>query len=116
MISTMSHTTIPVQKMQIRDAAGGRRAETAVDEIKDRSQRICDPVLQTLDGSNPVMVYVSNLGYGAGYYDRSLSTHQKIPRIGLAFSCQEYASIPSDKNDIRMNLIITEEGVIRCGS
>ena len=58
----------------------------------------------------------NRLGYGEGYYDRFLCAHPKILRIGLAFSCQEFASIPSDENDIRMNLIVTENGVIRCGS
>ena len=193
----MPHTTPPAKKTQIRDAARERRAEIAHGDIKNRSQRICDQVLEIIDGSNTVMVYVSKppevdtctlitrlidrnghvvvpiierettslrlsylndssvlvestfqvpepvnhelparaedvkavvipmlafdrqgnrLGYGAGYYDRFLCAHPKILRIGLAFSCQEFASIPSDENDIRMNLIVTENGVIRCGS
>jgi len=193
----MPHTTPPAKKTQIRDAARERRAEIAQDDIKNRSQRICDQVLEIIDGSNPVMVYVSKppevdtctlitrligrnghvvvpiierettslrlsyvkdpfvlvqstfhvpepinhdiparpeevkavvipmlafdrqgnrLGYGAGYYDRFLCAHPEIPRIGLAFSCQEFPSVPSDEHDIRMNLIVTENGVIRCGS
>jgi 5-formyltetrahydrofolate cyclo-ligase len=56
----------------------------------------------------------NRLGYGAGYYDRFLCAHPAIKRIGLAFSCQEFASLPSDENDIRMNLIVTENGVITC--
>ena len=57
----------------------------------------------------------NRLGYGAGYYDRFLSAHPAIPRIGLAFSCQEFAAIPGDEHDMKMDLIITENGVIRCG-
>jgi 5-formyltetrahydrofolate cyclo-ligase len=56
----------------------------------------------------------NRLGYGAGYYDRFLSRHPGIRRIGLAFSCQEADSLPCDENDIRMNLVITEKGIIRC--
>jgi 5-formyltetrahydrofolate cyclo-ligase len=56
----------------------------------------------------------NRLGYGAGYYDRFLSCHPGIRRIGLAFSCQEAGSLPCDENDIRMNMIITEKGIIRC--
>lgn len=57
----------------------------------------------------------NRLGYGAGYYDRFLSSHPGIRRIGLAFSCQEAPALPCDENDIRMNLIITEKRIFPCG-
>ncbi|MGA2916997.1 5-formyltetrahydrofolate cyclo-ligase [Methanoregula sp.] len=56
------------------------------------------------------------LGYGAGYYDRFLSANPHLLKIGLAFSCLEAAEIPVDENDVSMDLIITEQGIIRCGS
>ena len=52
------------------------------------------------------------LGYGAGYYDRFLARNPRIRRIGIAFACQEAEKIPCDENDIHMNLIITEEGIV----
>jgi 5-formyltetrahydrofolate cyclo-ligase len=52
------------------------------------------------------------LGYGAGYYDRFLARNPRIRRIGIAFSCQEAEEIPCEANDIHMNLIITEEGIV----
>ena len=58
----------------------------------------------------------NRLGYGAGYYDRFLCSHPGIRRIGLAFSCQEEPSLPADENDVRMNIVITEKGIIRCGN
>ncbi len=57
----------------------------------------------------------NRLGYGAGYYDRFLSGNRDIPRIGLAFACQESESVPSDENDVRMDIIVTEDATIRCG-
>lgn len=53
------------------------------------------------------------LGYGAGYYDRFLSLYPHMQKIGIAFSCQEVDCIPADENDVCMDLIVTEEGVIR---
>jgi len=53
------------------------------------------------------------LGYGAGYYDRFLSTNSHMEKIGVAFSCQEMDVIPADENDIRMDIIVTEKDVIR---
>ena len=58
----------------------------------------------------------NRLGYGAGYYDRFLSANVHITRIGLAFSSLEVTEVPSDANDIRMDVIITEKGIIRCGN
>jgi 5-formyltetrahydrofolate cyclo-ligase len=54
------------------------------------------------------------LGYGAGYYDRFLESNPHLLKIGLAFSCQEAQSLPSDAHDIRMDIIITEDEVIDC--
>jgi len=52
------------------------------------------------------------LGYGAGYYDRFLARNPRIRRIGIAFSCQEAGEVPCDENDIHMNLIVTEDGIV----
>jgi 5-formyltetrahydrofolate cyclo-ligase len=193
----MPHAMTPVQKKTIREVAKKRRATINKDQIKNWSQRICAQVLEMVDRSNPVMVYVSKspevdtctlitsligrngnvivpiiecettslrlsyltdpsvlvestfqvpepvnheipaqadevkvviipmlafdrrgnrLGYGSGYYDRFLCAHPKIHRIGIAFSCQEFEVIPSDENDIRMDLIVTENDILRCGS
>jgi len=54
----------------------------------------------------------SRLGYGAGYYDRFLARNPRIRRIGIAFACQEAGEIPCEANDIHMNLIITEDGIV----
>ena len=54
-------------------------------------------------------------GYGGGFYDRFLS--QEAPqafRIGLAFSFQVLDEVPSEPHDQKMDMIITEETVIRC--
>jgi 5-formyltetrahydrofolate cyclo-ligase len=51
------------------------------------------------------------LGYGAGYYDRFLSAHPRMTKIGVAFSCLEVEAVPADENDVPMDIIVTEEGV-----
>ena len=52
------------------------------------------------------------IGYGAGYYDRFLAKNQKVRKIGIAFACQEYDNLPVDENDIPMDYIITEDGIV----
>jgi 5-formyltetrahydrofolate cyclo-ligase len=56
----------------------------------------------------------NRLGYGAGYYDRFLTTHPHMTRIGIAFACQELREIPTDPTDAGMDLIVTDTGIIRC--
>lgn len=58
----------------------------------------------------------NRLGMGKGYFDRWLSEHQHQldHRIGLAFSCQEATSIPTEAHDIPVHTLITEQGVIAC--
>lgn len=57
----------------------------------------------------------NRLGYGAGYYDRFLAKYPDITRIGLAFACQETSVIPCDTNDVKMDMVVTENGIYRCG-
>ncbi|MGI2031218.1 5-formyltetrahydrofolate cyclo-ligase [Rhizobium panacihumi] len=56
----------------------------------------------------------NRIGYGGGYYDRAIhQMHQKghNPRlIGIAFDCQEVASVPVEPHDIRLDAILTESG------
>ncbi len=54
------------------------------------------------------------IGYGAGYYDRFLSEHSHIKKIGIAYSVQEVPTIPVQDHDIRMDIIVTETSTYRC--
>ncbi|MCL6597825.1 MAG: 5-formyltetrahydrofolate cyclo-ligase [Alicyclobacillus macrosporangiidus] len=61
------------------------------------------------------------LGYGGGYYDRWFaeegSAEGAAPvRIGVCFSCQMAPWLPVDAHDQRVDLVVTEEGVIPCSS
>ncbi len=55
----------------------------------------------------------NRLGYGAGYYDRFLCRYPHPQKIGIAFSCQRAQSIPADDNDVKMDYIVTEKGIIQ---
>lgn len=55
------------------------------------------------------------IGYGAGYYDRFMAKNRHLRKIGVAFACQECEDLPVDENDILMDCIITEDGVVYPG-
>lgn len=55
------------------------------------------------------------LGYGGGYYDRTLEKLRKnaqVRAIGLAFAAQEVPAVPRDGHDQRLDAIATECGLI----
>ncbi len=55
---------------------------------------------------------LNRLGYGGGYYDRYLAKYfkkKKIIKIGIAYSFQKLKKIPTNKYDIRLDHIVTEE-------
>lgn len=52
------------------------------------------------------------LGYGGGYYDRTLAYMQPKPiALGIAFSCQE-CSFLAQEHDVPLDAIINEKGVV----
>lgn len=54
----------------------------------------------------------TRLGYGGGYYDRTLAALPHRPRlVGLAFAAQELAAIPRDRHDFPLDAVVTEDGV-----
>ena len=65
----------------------------------------------------PILAFDRNkyrLGYGKGYYDRYLNKYFKknnnILTVGVAFSFQKHHKLPINKNDVKLNYILTEKG------
>ena len=65
----------------------------------------------------PILAFDRNkyrLGYGKGFYDRYLNKYLKkfsnILTVGVAFSFQKHHKLPIDKNDVKLNYILTEKG------
>jgi 5-formyltetrahydrofolate cyclo-ligase len=55
------------------------------------------------------------LGYGGGYYDRTLAALPTAFRLGVAFAAQEVPSVPAGPHDIPLHAVATEHGTIRFG-
>ncbi|MHB1101491.1 MAG: 5-formyltetrahydrofolate cyclo-ligase [Devosia sp.] len=59
----------------------------------------------------------TRLGYGGGYYDRTLAAISRSPRlIGFAFSAQELNHIPREIHDVPLDAVVTEQGVRHFGA
>lgn len=59
------------------------------------------------------------LGYGGGYYDRTLAELRKgrkaVLAVGVGFAGQRMHPLPRDPHDQRLDWLITEQGARKCG-
>jgi 5-formyltetrahydrofolate cyclo-ligase len=57
------------------------------------------------------------IGYGAGYYDMTIAAlraKKPVTAVGIAFTAQEVAEVPTTPRDVRLDLVLTEAEVIDC--
>ncbi|TCK23233.1 5-formyltetrahydrofolate cyclo-ligase [Ancylobacter aquaticus] len=57
----------------------------------------------------------NRLGYGAGFYDRTLCLLRRAKRIealGYAFAVQQLAAVPAEPHDERLDAIATDAGIV----
>lgn len=59
------------------------------------------------------------LGMGGGYYDATLAYLKSRKRwrrpllVGVAYACQELPEVPAEPWDVRLDMLLTENGLIR---
>ena len=69
----------------------------------------------------PMLAYDAQgfrLGYGGGFYDRTLSqlrAKKTIVAIGVAYAAQQVLHVPHDEHDQPLDYVMTERGVTKCG-
>lgn len=57
------------------------------------------------------------VGYGGGFYDRSLQKARaegRVAAIGLAFASQQVGLVPRDRYDQPVDFVLTERGLTTC--
>ena len=55
------------------------------------------------------------LGYGGGFYDRTLEglrATRRVRALGLAYAAQEILEVPIEPTDQRLDAILTEQGLV----
>ncbi len=83
---------------------------------------------QLEEGDWPGVVFVpglafdldgGRLGYGGGYYDRlaervnsSVMPNHRLSWIGTGFAAQLVEHVPAERHDVRMDAMLTEDGLI----
>ncbi|MCR5650605.1 MAG: 5-formyltetrahydrofolate cyclo-ligase [Lachnospiraceae bacterium] len=96
---------------------------TSLEEVRKGFRGIFEPIREEAAKVIPPVIIVplvafddkgTRLGYGGGYYDRTLPAYKGKSLIAAAaFSVQYHGDIPCEENDVRMDAVITEKEVIR---
>ncbi|UWQ20633.1 5-formyltetrahydrofolate cyclo-ligase [Jannaschia sp. W003] len=58
----------------------------------------------------------NRLGYGGGFYDRTLPGLGDAPAFGLAVEAQRMVQVPREATDVRLTGVMTEAGLYRQGA
>jgi 5-formyltetrahydrofolate cyclo-ligase len=56
------------------------------------------------------------LGYGGGFYDRTLAGLAPRFALGCAYAAQEVPEVPMGPDDVRLDAVATECEIIACSS
>ena len=87
--------------------------EYGIIEPNKISQIIPDIIFVPMVGFDKTL---NRLGYGKGYYDRTISKLRKLKKIfviGLAYDNQMVQSIPAENHDEKMDIILTDINIYR---
>lgn len=81
--------------------------------IYEPKEKISVPISQIDVALIPGIAFTSSgdrLGFGKGYYDRFLEDFKGM-KIGIGYDFQITDEIPTDKHDIKMDMIVTEKRI-----
>jgi 5-formyltetrahydrofolate cyclo-ligase len=53
------------------------------------------------------------MGYGKGHYDTAIAALAPVITIGVAYAAQEVGQVPQEAHDRRLDIVVTERGVLR---
>lgn len=99
----------------------------SLDDLESGSFSVLEPVPERCEELSefddafcivPALVYDRygfRLGYGKGYYDRFLSAHKNMHRVGICYCCCTVTKLVHGRFDVSVNTLVTEKYVKNCG-
>jgi 5-formyltetrahydrofolate cyclo-ligase len=108
-----------------RDQPLSFRAWRAGEKLVEAGMKIMEPSAEAPEVL-PDLLFVplaafdkkgGRLGYGAGFYDRTLAklrALKPVTAIGVAFEVQELLDLPQEPHDEPLDFVLTERRLVRC--
>ncbi|HEY1836341.1 MAG TPA: 5-formyltetrahydrofolate cyclo-ligase [Rhizomicrobium sp.] len=126
-------TPLALPRIDTKDAALSFRAWREADALVDNRHGIPEPRAEAKIVTPDVVLvpllafdaHGHRLGYGGGYYDRTLSllarsatppakpSLRALVTIGVAYAGQQVAALPREAHDRPLDMIVTENGLRR---
>ena len=53
------------------------------------------------------------IGYGGGFYDKYLSENKYLCSVGVAYDFQIVENVPTEENDVPLDIIVTNRGIVK---
>ena len=121
----------PVETLEIFDVKKFVSNGVAKNTEKDTDKKLENNIKKKIVCITPLVAVDkkgNRLGKGKGYYDnffsdknfrddnffdKSFINKDFITKVGFAYACQVVEQIPEESHDIKMDYVITEEGVVR---
>lgn len=91
-------------------------------ELEEGTFHVMEPVEHTPVDWEEVLVLVpgvafsfegGRMGYGKGYYDRFFADKPDAVKVGVAYNMQMADQLPMEAHDLRMDYLVTEDGLRR---
>jgi 5-formyltetrahydrofolate cyclo-ligase len=107
-VITHEHLPLEFHKWQTGDKLITSKFNKHIKEPDTNSKPLLPDIILT-----PLVAYDNNnyrLGFGGGYYDRTfaeLEKHKNIQKIGVAYQIQYTLSLPIEKHDYKLDVVIT---------
>jgi len=52
------------------------------------------------------------MGYGGGFYDRTIATLSPVRALGFAYAAQQVETLPTEPTDMPLDGVVTENGIL----
>jgi 5-formyltetrahydrofolate cyclo-ligase len=84
--------------------------------LEERGLGFCEPPPEAPEVDPDVIVVPAiavdprgyRIGYGAGFYDRTLPRYPRAKKIGVAYDFQLLAEVPNTEGDVAVDLVVTD--------
>jgi len=119
--ATLRARGVTVAYPAIDEAAMTFRVTSAPELLEERGRGFREPPVDAPDAGDVDVIVVPalaldprghRLGYGAGYYDRTLPNHPRAVTLGVAFDYALLIEIPEIATDVAVKWVVTDARTI----
>jgi 5,10-methenyltetrahydrofolate synthetase len=110
-VTALQNDAANVRVYTSRKSGGGWQVVDTADDKPVAETPKFDIIIVPLLGFDPKTMH--RIGYGGGYYDKFLAGQPKAKKVGVCYEACKIGRLPIETHDVKLDMIITEEGVYK---